>query len=97
MSFLLRPLVSSTKKEENHHLSEPGEIDAVSRPPVDPELQHAFAHRPGVAKVANCDAGDARLDARARRSLFQALQPFDQWLLAGRGLVKAELDGHRNL
>jgi hypothetical protein len=74
-------------------VSEPGEIDAVSRPSFDPELQHAFAHRPGVAEVANCDAGDARLDARARLPVLQALQPFDKWLLAGHGLVVAELEG----
>ena len=78
-------------------MSEPGEIDAVSRPPIDPELQHAFAHRPGVAEVANCDAGHARFDPRAGLPVLQALQPFDKWLLAGHGLVIAKLNGHCNL
>jgi len=93
---LLRRLVSSAK-EENHHASAPGEIDAVSQPPIDPELQHAFAHRLGIAEVAHRDAGDARRDARARLPVLQALQPFDKRLLSGRRLVIAKLDGHCNL
>jgi len=38
-----------------------------------------------------------RASTRARLLVLQTLQPFDNWLRAGHGLVVTKLDGHCNL
>jgi hypothetical protein len=38
-----------------------------------------------------------RASMRARLLVFQTLQPFDEWLRAGHGLVVTKRDGHCNL
>ena len=93
---MLGPLVSSTK-EKNHDLSEPGEVNAISRSPIDPELHHAFAHRLYVAEVADRHARKSCLDARSRLPILQVEQPFDERPLARGGLVITELHNDCNL
>jgi len=49
--LLLRPFISSAK-EENYDLSKPGEVHAITRPPINPELHYAFAYRLRISEVA---------------------------------------------
>ena len=93
---LLGPLVSSAK-EKNHHLADPGEVDAVSGPPIDPELHHTFADRLCVAEGSGGDSRKPRLDSRARLPIPQAFQPVDEGPPAGGCLVVMKLYGDCNL
>ena len=76
-------------------MAHPREVDAVSRPPIYPQLHYAFARRLDVAKVADRDSREPRFDPRL--PVLQTLHPCDEWLLAGGRLVVLDLHGDCNL
>ena len=78
-------------------MADPREVDAVSRPPIYPELHHAFADRLGVAEGAGGYSREPRLDPRARLPVLQTLQPVHKGPLAVACLVVMKLHGDCNL
>lgn len=79
-------------------MAEPEEINAVARPPIDPELHHSFADRLNVSKIADRNSCQPRFDPRAGLPVIQAFQPLNEWLFGGRGLVVTKFNcGHCNL
>jgi len=91
-------LLSPPAKEKDDHLAEPGEIDPVSRPPVDPQFQHAFARRLDISEVAGGNSCQPRFDSRTGLPVVQPRQPLNEWPLAGSSLIVTKLDhGQCNL
>lgn len=78
-------------------MADPREIDAVSWPPVYPELHHAFADRLGVAEGTGGDSREPSLDSRTRLPVLEALQPFGEGPPAVGCLVIMKLHGNCNL
>lgn len=78
-------------------MADPREVNAVSRPPIYPQLHYAFARRLDVAEVADRDSREPRFDPRTRLPVLQTLHPVDEWPLARGRLVVINLHGDCNL
>src|SRR6187549_2513821 len=95
--LLLRPFVPCAQ-EENDRLTDPGEINPVSRSPVDSQFQHPFARCFDVSEIAGGDPCQPCGDPRSGLPVGEPRQPLDEWPLAGSSLIVMNLvDHHCNL
>ena len=78
-------------------MADPREVDAVSGPPIYPQLHYAFAHRLDIAKIAERDSREPRFDPRTRLPVSQTFQPVDEGALAGGRLIVTKIHGNCNL
>ena len=63
-------------RQQDHDLeSSLCEIHAVARPRVDAQLGHPFAHRLAIAKMAELDKVDTRLNPPFRLAILEAQEP----------------------
>lgn len=94
---MLRAFVPSAQ-EEHDDASKPGEINPVSRTPIDPKLHHSGAYGLDIAEIACRDTREPRLNPAARLSVRESLQPIGKRLPAIGRLVNPEIDrGQCNL
>jgi hypothetical protein len=65
-------------EEEKDHLTNPGEIDPVSRSPINPQLIYPTVQRPVIAEVAEREAVNPGLNPCSRLPILQDRQPINE-------------------
>jgi hypothetical protein len=70
----LSALIPATQKNKDQFV-DLNEIDAISRPVVDPQLRHTRANRLHVARIASGEALDANMDPRSRPEIPKSGEP----------------------
>jgi hypothetical protein len=74
---LLCRLVAPAQEEKNR-TARPGEINPVSRSPVNPQLKYPTLQGPVIAKVAEREAVNPGLNPCSRLPILQGRQPINE-------------------
>ena len=91
----LLALLRATRQQNHQRFAVAPEIDAVSRPEVDPVFEHAFANRFDVGEVTVLQPNKSSRDLGARNRL-QFRKPLREGLRTAGGHAIAKLrHGHR--
>jgi len=73
----LRAFVAA-RQQHHQHIAELLEIHAIARAMVDAQLRNSLADRRYVARVAQRQAFDSRLDASTTLNVTQAIKPMHE-------------------